>query len=550
MEDAATAAIVANALVHGYVDIQKSDSTLSAQTSSAWLGKRLTALRSELQLSQARLQHYREAQQIVDIRGASTVAAQQLSLNTGLMIDARQRRAVIESQYRQIAAIKPQNWQQLAGLPLVMADPLVQALKGSYAQAESELDAAKARFGERHPARLAAQSRLDAAAASLRSQVEVVVAGVERNYRLALADEASLVASIDKGKSDIQGLSRKDFQLQALQSDVDRNQQLFDTFDSRMRETAASADQGSAITRVIDEAIAPDQPVRPNKPITLMVSALVALILGGAAAVIRDIISRKFESADQVEEILKWPVMGILPMVSSSADTRLSTVFSQRTHRRFGESMRSLRTGVVIGAGMPRQQQLIIVTSAVAGEGKTTVATNLSLALSQLGKVLLIDASLRRSAVAEQLEISGSAPGLTDLIAATATLAECVQQVRGVDVITAGSPCDDPLDLLSSQRFVELIAALKQSYSRIVIDSSTTGTATDALVQSTAPNLLLYVLKVSSTTVQVATRGMDALRSANVASGVVINQVEVRKQVGGQMFSRFYDYPSYSEGET
>ena len=548
LNDPQMAAAAANALAKGFIETQLKTSIGSSETATNWMNGRLGELGDKLKESEARLQAYRESENLVDVKGVGTISATELSMTSERMIDARRARAEAQSQYRQVQAMGKGGWEQLASVPAVLADPVVQEFKTQQAKAQAKVDELSSRYGAHHPAMAAARSELNAASASLKVQVEQVAAGIERTYQLAAANEGSLQASVNTNKSQIQDISRKEFKLQELQREVDSNRSLYDTFVTRIKETTATADINSSNTRIVDAAMAPSDPIKPRKSLIVAFALLMGLVIGAAVALLIDALNNTFQSVEQVEEHLNIPVVGILPLVGRRDRKQLAKMFHHGRYTRFNESIRTIRTNVML-SGYEKPQQVIVITSSVPGEGKTTVSINLAQALGQMEKVLLIDADLRRPALAKALGLPTNAPGLSNLINGTEPFEKCVTTIDSIDVICAGSATDRPLELLSSPRFAQALEALKGRYTRIIIDTSPTQAVSDSKVLATLAQSVLYVVKSASTSISLAEKGVGQLLQHRApVRGIVINQVDIGKASKfGNRFDGYYDYHGYSQ---
>lgn len=551
MADAQTAAIAANALANGFIESQLEATMEMSMTATNWMNSRLGELRTKLKDSEDRLQAFREAENLVDVDGVTTISAAELSLTGDRMIDARRQRAEAESQYRQVQAMRGGGWQRLATIPAVLGHPLIQQFKTEQAKAQAKVEELSKRYGPRHPAMTAARSELSAAEGSLKGQVEQIVAGIERNYQLALANENSLRASFNANKSQIQDISRKEFQLRELQREVDGNRALYDTFMTRLKETAATADLETANARVVDPATVPTEPVKPKKTLIVAIAALLALFAGVGLTLLLDALNNTFKSTEEIENRLNIPVLGILPQMKVPERRELARMFTADTDKSFSESIRTIRTGVVL-SGMDHPHKVMVITSSIPGEGKSTVSANLAFALGQMERVLLIDADLRRPTLAKSFEFPVGTPGLANLIAGTARLEECIQQVDGIDMICAGTVPPNPLELLSSPRFAKAVEVLKNKYDRIIIDSPPTQAVSDAIVLSTFADSLLYVVKSASTHIPLVEKGVGQLLQNNApVKGIVLNQVDIKKAKRyGYSYGGYYDYYGYSNTKT
>jgi len=550
MADAQMAARAANALANGFIEGQLEATMEMSMTATNWMNSRLGELRDKLKNAEDRLQAYREAENLVDVNGVGTISATELSLTGDRMIDARRERAEAESQYRQVKAMGKGNWERLASIPAVLGHPLIQQFKGEEAKARAKYEEMSRRYGQRHPAMAAARSDLNAASASLRSQVEQVVAGIERNYQLAVANESSLQASFNNNKSQIQEISRKEFKLRELQREVDGHRALYDTFMTRLKETAATSDLDSANARVVDRAVVPTEPIKPKKSLIVIIAALLAAFIGVGLTLLLDALNNTFKSTEEVEGRLNVPVLGILPLIKNTERKDLARMFTSDKDKSFSESVRTIRTGVVL-SGIDNPHKVMVVTSSIPGEGKSTVSVNLAFALGQMEKVLLIDADMRRPTLAKSFEFPVGTPGLANLIAGTAKLEDCIRTVDGIDMLSAGTVPPNPLELLSSPRFAKALEVLKSKYERIIIDSPPTQVVSDAVVLSTFANSLIYVIKSDSTHIPLVEKGVGQLLQNNApVNGIVLNQVDIKKaKKYGYSYGGYYDYYGYSNAK-
>jgi capsular exopolysaccharide synthesis family protein len=548
MADPAKAAQAANALVHGYINGQARANLGASETASGWMNGRLKELGEQLKDSETKLQDYREAQHLVDVQGVSTINAAELSQTSARMIDARRDLAEAQSQWRQVQGIGANDWEQLASVPAVMADPTVRQFKADQAKANARLLELSSRYGPRHPAVDAARSELGAATASLKSQVDQVVAGIERNYQLADANAGALKAAVDTSKSQIQNISRKEFQLQALQRDVDSNRALYDTFLNRLKETAATADIDSANIRVIDLAAIPRIPEKPNKPVIVTLVFLLATFLACAVALLRDALENTFRNVAQVQARLNLPVLGVVPLVKQRKRKDMAKAFLDHSQHHFSEAIGSIRTGMLLNQPKDSADQVIVVTSSVPGEGKTTLSINLARALGKLETVLLIDADLRRPSLADAFESLKRRPGLSNLIDGSATLAECTYSVDGMDVIGAGTATATPLELLSSADFTRVLRQLRSKYQRIIVDSPPVQAVSDAVVLSTLADSAILVIDSPNTSITLVQKAVAQLQQHRAPlRGVILNQIDIKASLrAGERFDGYYDHYSYT----
>lgn len=198
---------------------------------------------------------------------------------------------------------------------------------------------------------------------------------------------------------------------------------------------------------------------------------------------------------------------------------------------------------------MTMERKVILITSSVPGEGKSTVAANLAYAMGQTERVLLIDSDMRKPTLAHNFDFPVGAPGLANLLAGTAKLEDCVRQVDGVDLMCAGVVPPSPLELLSSPRFSKLLEYLVSRYDSIIIDSPPLHAVSDAVLLSTHVQGVIYVVRYGKTPIPQVSAGVGTLLQHNAPLiGVVLNQVDINRSMReGYSHAGHYDYYGYSE---
>jgi capsular exopolysaccharide synthesis family protein len=548
--DPVLSAEVANTVANAYIEAGLEARLSMVQKATSWLTDRLDGLRTKVEESEKALQAYREQQGLVDMAGDSDLASAQLQSISERLVSARAKVGELESMYAQARNLQSQGATSLSSLQ----SPLVVQMKTAEAEAERKIAELSQRYGPKHPKLLAAQSDLQAAREKLRGELGNVVAGVRKELAAARATAAQLQREYDQLKGQVQDVNRKGFRLQALEREVAANRQLYDTFLTRFKETNVAGDMDSTNARVIDPAQVPGSPVKPNKQRMVLIAVFLTILAGIGLAFLLEQLDNTLKSGDELEGRLGLPMLGSLPLLRLKKGEQLKPerMFADDSKSTFAEAIRTIRTGVVL-SGLDNPHKIVVVTSTIPGEGKTTVSMNLAQALGQLEKVLLIDADMRRASIAQQLGFAKDTPGLSNLVAGTAKAAECIHPVEGtsVHVLPAGIIPPNPLELLSSHRFSELLDKLSEAYDRIVIDTAPTQAVSDALVLSTQASAVVYVVKADSTPYPLAQTGLKRLRQVNAPLvGAVLNQVDIKKagrygKYGRYGYDRYYHYDYY-----
>jgi succinoglycan biosynthesis transport protein ExoP len=548
--DKELAAKVPNTLAETFIESDLDARMAMTQKAAEWLRDRMGELRTKVDAAERALQDYRDRERIVDTKGlALSGAGRQLEELTSRLVEARQKRAEAESSYALVQQARGGKAQvTFDSIPAVLRNPLVQRMKEQEAEADRRLSDAAKRYGPEHPKMIQARAELEAARESTRRQMDLVVGGLAKEFEVSRANEIAIERALAQSKADIQGINRKEFQLGVLEREVQQNRNLYDMFVNRLKETSAMGDLQSTVARVVDPATVPSSAFAPKKAQIVAMSAAAALLLGALLALLLDRLANTLNSTTDVENRLGVPALGVLQKVKGFEKKGLVSelAFFQDTQSTFAEAVRTVRTGVLMSA-LDEPHKVVVVTSSVPEEGKTTVSFNLAGALGQVKKVLLIDADLRRPKIGRLLGREKQ-PGLADLVAGKAQLAQCLfyDERHGIHVLTSGTVPPNPLELLSSKRFGEVMHALKSGFDAIVVDSAPLQLVSDALVLSQFASSVVYVVKADSTPFQVARNGLKKLRRLNAPiAGVVLNQLDHER--ADRYYGEYSGYRSYGK---
>jgi succinoglycan biosynthesis transport protein ExoP len=544
--DATLAPKVVNALGNAYIESHLEARLELTQKASGWLTERLSGMREKLEVGERKLREFQETENLVDVSGVQTLTAKELDEITRRLVEARNAASVAKSQYDAVRGSGSGYGKHWEALPGVLRDGLAQQLKGEEALAENIFNEVKRRYGPKHPKYISANSKFTSSEGAYRARVGQIVEGFDEQYQQALADQRDVEGALAASKDEIQDINRKTYELSQLQREVKTSRQLYDMFFQRFQETNQT-DFAAANARFVDLAVQPYVPVKPKKTLIVVLAGVLSVMAGVMLAFLRAGLDNTIRVAEQMEEKLGQSVLGVVPLVKKIAtEEHVASLYFQKGRNLFAESIRSLRTSVVL-AGLDKPHQVIVVTSSVPSEGKTTVSSNLALALGQMERVLLIDADMRRPSLATEYGLPKGTYGLAELVAGTAKLAECVhhQEKLGIDLITAGAVPPNPLDLLSSKRFEALLKSLREKYDRIIIDSAPTQAVSDSLVLSSKADALIYVVRSDSTPANIAANGLERLAKVNAPIiGAVLNQfdAEAVAKYGGYGGAGYYGY--------
>jgi capsular exopolysaccharide synthesis family protein len=530
--DPELAADVANAMADAYIESYLEAKLETTQKATSWLSERLAGLRETLEESERKLQDYKESEQLVDVSGVRTLDSAELAQLREDLVDARQARTQAESTYQQVRNYRSLSTDQLLAIPTILNNSVVQRVVESKSAVDRRVADLKRRYGTRHPemqAALAEQSEINA---DLASRLRSVSEGITANYRAAVRAERELVSQIDLTRSRLQTVGRKEVRLRELEREVETNRQLYDLFLSRGKETDESGRIQEPPARIIDVAIAPSLPIGPNKAKYIIAALILSLGLSIGLLIVIDMMDATIKTSEDVEHKLKTPMLGFLPLdKENKSEVAFRAFQDEEENSTFTESIRSIRTSLILSS-LDSPFKVIMVTSSLPGEGKSTIALNIAEALGQMEKVLLVDADMRRPTMAKAIDVDKTSSGLSEIIAGEAKIDDCIHKLSNseTEIITSGAIPNNPLELLSGNAFKNCLELLKTRYDRIIIDSAPVNLVSDAQIISSHADSLLYVVKANSTGASLANKGIKTLRKINAPiTGVILNQVDLKK---------------------
>lgn len=545
--DPALAKQVPNELADIYIENDLEARLQMTQKATSWLTARLEGLREKLEASEKALQAYMEKNELIDVEGVKSVTAGQLTNMSSDLTEAKRKLAELGVIFRQTQALKGQPASYYESIPEVLRHPLVQRLKEVELDKERSLSELSKRYGKKHPSIIAAQSELDSAKANTASQIRKVISGIQKNYEAAQENVRILQSSMRITENEIQDITRKGYKLAVLKREAETNRQLYDMFLKRFKETDAAQSQQSTIARIVDPAVEPNQAIKPKKPLIVVIAFVLGLMFSILLVFLLEHLDNTIKTFEDVELKLGILLLGFLPKLNKKQEKNIGFISLQDDKTQFAESIRTIRTGIML-SGLDNPHKVLLITSTIPAEGKTTLAMNQAFALGQLKKTILIDADLRKPSIGRRLGLSIKTPGLSEVVAGEKPLADCIQKVEGlsVDFLLSGMIPPNPLEMLSSTHFQAILAALEKDYEQIVIDSAPAHAVSDALVLSKYANAVVYVVKADETPYQLVQSGLKRLQQVEApVLGVILNQFNIEKATKYYYGKQAYYYKTY-----
>ncbi len=522
--DAELASQVANRIGQTYLQYQDEIHSASKASASQWLVDQLEELGKKLEASEQALQSFREQEGIVDIKGIAGLIESELTELTSSALKASKKVDDLKVTYQYIQNYRGNN-QQLTELQEIHQNPSYVQLRRSEEQLERKIDELSQRYGPKHPKRTAMEAELISLRENIVKQVNEQVVAIEKAYFSAQEKVKATTARLNETKAEYLRISRLKNKFSQLLREVETNKQLYSNYLIRLKETDAMGNYKSNFyVRFIDKAITPKLPIAPNKTLMVAMSLVLSFTILSLIVIVRELVIDTLNSRRKLDSFQEAEILAVLPKFKKSKSCR----DQYQGDNRFVEAIRSLRTSLLLGQNK-KPPQVIAITSSVPNEGKSTVALELARSFSEMEKVLLIEADMRHPTLYQGLGLDQFRPGLSNLLAKTHQINECIfrdKQVK-LDILTSGITPANPLAFLSMKRFNMLIKVFCNFYDRIIIETPPVNAVSDAVIISRSVDSLLYIVHGSKTKREHITSGLRLLKQVNAPiAGVVVNQSE------------------------
>jgi capsular exopolysaccharide synthesis family protein len=468
---------------------------------AAWLSDRIAELRSDLDQRESEIADLRAQSALVSEESLQAVNQQSVALRSELQ--AAQSR--LERMNERLAAL--QSAQAAGDREAMLAAASDGQLSAAAATLPGLADGTEARFDERF-AQLLLQAQAD------RDRQQLQVDALQRS-----ADD--LAAQFELQTADL-------LKLQQLEQESEASQVLYETFLARLRETSVQESAYEADSRILTEAAGASQ-VSPRPSRTITLSVFVGLVLGAAGLFLREFLQSTFRSAEDLEKLTGRAVLGQVPKIPSRSRSGIIAYLKNKPTSAAVEAIRNLRTSLLL-SNMDSPPRVIMISSSVPGEGKTTVAIALAQNLGELGKrVLLIEGDIRRRTFNAYFSRNSEQGSIMTALSGEHSLDEAVMHVLDLklDVLLGDRNKVNAADLFSSERFRDLIDEARSSYDYVVIDTPPVLVVPDARVIAQVADSVLYVVRWDRTPKAQVYEGLKQLRSVNVrVAGTVLSQID------------------------
>src|SRR5579864_529723 len=547
--DKNVAARVVNTLAHTYVEQNFKTRFESTMQASDWLSKQLVDLQIKVETSQEKLVKYQKEHEILGIDEKQNITTAKLDELNRELTSAESARMEKESIYHLVQSGDSDSIATAANVDGAARgssanSALLEKLREQQADLKIQVAQLSTQFGPSYPKLAQLNSQLKEVEAQIQTEMRKVAARLRGDYLAAVQRESMLRSALEQQKQQANKLNESAIEYSLLKRDVDANLTLSEGLLERLKEAGVTAGLRSNNFRIVDAARVPTSPAGPNILRNLAFALALGFSTGIGLAFLLESMDNTVRTPEQAQTISALPSLGMIPLGSrstremrrgeklalASSKEAVELVTKSRPRSQMAESYRALRTSLLLTfAGGP--PNVILITSALPEEGKTTTSVNSAIVLAQKGtRVVLIDADLRRPSIHKTLGM-GPKLGLSNVLTGTASLEEAIIPstiLPELFILPAGTPPPNPAELLASTKMKNILAELRKQYDHIVIDSPPTLSVTDAVVMSTDADAVVLVIRSGHTTKPALRRARDILLQVNArVCGVLVNAVDL-----------------------
>ena len=535
---------MANAFMEEFIHWDMEKKIDASRLAREFIMKQIERARIDLEKAEEDLNRFAKQAGIVSLDSRLNSVYRQLEeLNSALAISEADLIAK-ESVYKQASLDGPSH------LPQVMNSPVIANLKNDYARLRSEYENLTVTFHDDYPSVQSLKKMMNSISERLAGEEEKIFLSVENEYRATMMNVKNLQIRIEKQKQLVIDLNERTTQYKIMAREVETNKEIYQSLLQRTKEIESIIGVSSSNIQIIDKAMLPINPFKPNVKLNLLLAIVVGLTGGIGLAFFLEYFSDTISNPDEISDRFHVPILGVVPL-SKTSEFPVEHTFVKDPQAPLSEAMRSTKISIQL-SGTPFQAKSFVLTSTKPMEGKSAMAANLALAFASAGeRVILIDADMRKPKLHKFFHChdDASRPGLSQFLAGVSSQGlVCQNGVSNVCFIPAGPIPPNPVELLASDRFAMLIQNLTMRFDRVIVDAPPWLSFADSLVISQHMGGIVLVSSMGETT-----RGAllhfkkSALRSHAKILGCIINKVNFSNRFG---YQSYYQYGYYNYGST
>ena len=543
------AAKITNTYVSELVEMDVLNRYEAASEGQSFLRKQLVALKEELKESESRLVNYARQNQILNIDQGQEIVlkrlrdlSQELTKVEASLIAIRAQQGVLESA-------------SVDHFPQSLMNPQIEEREERLSEVEQRLANLSGRFGKKWPATLQAEKEREALSRELGSEKEAAIEQAKLDYQVALDHYQILSDRLQRQNRFASDVDSSLIEFNMLRREMETNQSLYEGLLQRLKETNVAAALEASHLRILEKGRPAPSAEWPPKTQYMAIAVVLGLMLGFGMAVFLESVDDTFRTPSDSERFLDVSCLAVVPSTAGLGANlnrkRLAprngsdstAVGDGEDSGRSGEAFRLIRTSI-LHSDLSAPTQKVLVTSALSGEGKTTVAVNTAISLAQSGScTLLVDLNLRNAALSRLFGLADWR-GLSNFLSAQTDLCSQISEteVNNLFVLPAGPKPSRPMQLIDSPRTSYTFGLLEQYFDAIVIDTPPLLYCSDALVLSPQADGLIFVVEGGKTLREAVWKAFGYLKKVDARIlGTVINNVDASRP------EYSYDYGAISQ---
>ncbi len=568
--DAKFAADFCNALTSEFQQQDREVRWNEAQKTSEWLTRQLADVREQLRASETKLQSAAETDGMLFSQGSTSVGEEKLRELQAELMKAQAERVTKQAQFEMSKSVSPDS------LPIVLDDIQLRDYQAKLADLRTNLTNISPPLTDEHPKVQKLKAQIRELENTLTAKKTDVVARMENEFDAARHREALLSSAYTAQERKVAGELGRESQVSMLRREVESGQQLYTTLLQRVKEAGfVSAMQASTI-RVVDAAATPAVPIIPRRVRTAVVGVILGTLVGLCFALFKDRTETILRSPGEAPRYLQIRELGVIPsarvglsqahirkLMKPSAVTLLGDkgtgdqvvdLATWKAHASLVAEAYRNTTYSILGESKGHERgRSYIITSPSPGEGKTTVTSNLGIALAQANRrVLVIDGDLRRPRLHKSMSIPNQL-GLRDILRGTVDFGSVpveefchASQVPNLYVLPSGSGSEESSGLLYSSRFKALLDRLTEEFDVVLMDTPPILHMADARIAAGVADGAILVLRSCTTDRRTAMTARDLFDHDGVRIvGTILNDFDPQKQGQANYYSSYYEYQNF-----
>jgi succinoglycan biosynthesis transport protein ExoP len=538
---------LASTIADDYLASQREARQDALQRVATWLKGRVDDLQSRVLETESSIEKLRAEIGIPDT-GSNNVGEQQIGVLTTQLMSARAEVGEKRARLEQARHVIDTNG-DIQSISELTASTVLTELRQKQTALNWRVADLQTKLGERHDYVIALRAELAGINKQINTEAEHILGNMKNAYDMAVRREQALGADLQRLTGPL-GNSETYVKLQQLRRVADADRNLYDSYLSQYNEIAQRRTLQDASARIISPATLPRSPSSPRRMLFCALGGMLGLG-GGFLLVLLEYLRSGVKTGTEIEQSFGRPVVGIVPLVQHQKfrgppyDRLLHRIVAEpRSH--FIEAVHAMRISIELSSANPK---VILITSALPAEGKSTVAMSLAASSASSGKrTALLDCDLRQQSTSEAFG-NKRQPGLSEFLRGTAELKDVIIKdlVTKIYMIPAGSLVPNAADLLMSQRMRDLIAELRGEFDYIVMDTPPLLAVVDALAVATVADKVLVIVEWGQTSRACISEAFKVLRpEAHRVAGIVLNKVDLN-QLQGYGYRDGYHYRSVAK---